>query len=115
MSHYPIGVAGESFANDDGTDRQAEIGRCRVLERVKLVREPSNPYDSNCIRVVSARGVQIGNISRQAAEWMAERLDRGGHLLARIHAIRGEKMLGVVLLVTTEAELPETDFDFENG
>lgn len=115
MPVYPIPVVGESFDNEDGTSRQAEIARCIVLERVKLIREPDNPYDANCVRVVSPRGVQIGNVSRRVAAWMAERLDRGGRLIARIHAINSgpKQMRGVVLLVTTEAELPDVDFEFD--
>jgi hypothetical protein len=38
-------VAGVTQQNDDGTDRQAVIRRCRRGERVDLVPEPENPVD----------------------------------------------------------------------
>lgn len=105
MSSYPIGVVGESFDNEDGTSRQTEIRRCSAAEPVTLQRDPDNRYDSNCVRVVSARGVQIGNISRDDS-WICERLDRGGFVDARVLSVRkgaGGK-LGVVLCVRTGDE-----------
>jgi hypothetical protein len=106
MAFYRAPVAGESFRNKDGSDRQEEIARCLPGERVTLEREPDNPHDSNCIKVISARGVQIGNIGREAAEWMAQRLDRETWLEARIDSVgAGDRgLLGVVLLVSTAFE-----------
>ncbi|MEA3035189.1 MAG: hypothetical protein QOH04_948 [Sphingomonadales bacterium] len=105
MSSYPIGIVGESFDNDDGTSRQREIRRCSAGEPVALVRNPENKYDSNCVNVVSARGVQIGNISRDDS-WICERLDRASFIDARIlsvHEGTGGK-LGVVICVRTSAD-----------
>jgi hypothetical protein len=100
---YPIGIAGESFRNDDGSERQAEIARCRAGEIVDLVREPENRFDTNCVKVMSARGVQIGNIAR-ADGWIAERLDRGASLRAEILSINEARpgLFGVVLDVSTD-------------
>lgn len=102
MSEYRAAVVGESFANEDGSSRQNEIGRCSIGETVELIREPDNRFDPMCVKVVSARGVQIGNISRDAG-WIAERLDRGSQISASIESIGiGAKgLLGVVLTVTT--------------
>ena len=86
MGAYPIGVVGESFTNDDGSSRQTEIGRCQAGELVSLERDPANKYDANCVKVVSSRGIQIGNISRDD-DWICERLDRGGYLEARILSV----------------------------
>ena len=77
MGIYPIGLAGESFRNDDGSDRQREIGLCRQREPVTLERDPQNPYDGNAIKAVSARGICIGMVPRQTAGWLAERIDSG--------------------------------------
>lgn len=103
MRTYPAAVAGESFANKDGSDRQAEIGRCHEGERVFLEREPDNPYDSNCVKVISIRGVQIGNIARAAA-WIGERLDRDEHVEAKIARLASgpDGKRGVVLEVTVD-------------
>jgi hypothetical protein len=102
MSSYPIGIVGESFDNDDGTSRQREIARCSVGEPISLERDPLNKYDSNCIKVVSARGIQIGNIGRDDS-WICERLDRGAFIDARIMSVAqgaGGK-LGAVICVRT--------------
>jgi hypothetical protein len=101
MGAYPLGIVGESFENDDGRSRQAEIARCRAGESVNLEREPENKYDPNCVKVISARGVQIGNISRDN-DWICERIDRGGFIDARILKIgKGKRGYGVVLCVRT--------------
>jgi hypothetical protein len=105
MGSYPIGIVGESFDNDDGSSRQAEIKRCSSGEPVTLQRDSDNRYDSNCVNVVSARGVQIGNISR-ADGWIAERIDRAGFVDARILSVRegARAKLGVVLCIRTNEQ-----------
>ena len=102
MGSYPIGIVGESFDNDDGSSRQAEIRRCVAGEAVELERDPGNKYDSNCVKVLSSRGVQIGNISRDDG-WICERLDKGGFVDARILSVGRSKQdkSGVVLCVRT--------------
>lgn len=64
MRHFFANVAGESFHNDDGTDRQPLISRCRVGEALILDAEPDNPQDENAIRVLRLDGKQIGYIER---------------------------------------------------
>ena len=44
-------------------------------ESVLLIREPSNPYDSNAIRVDNVRSERIGHIPRQVAAKLAPFLD----------------------------------------
>ena len=104
MARYLVAVAGESFKNSDGRSRQAEIKRCSEGEPIILEREPDNRYDDQCVKVISARGVQIGAISRDAP-WVAERMDAGRTVDARIHSIgSGDSgKLGVVLEVFTKA------------
>lgn len=36
-----------------------------------IKREPSNPYDSNAIRIDNVQGTQIGHLPRQLAEKLA--------------------------------------------
>lgn len=99
MDGYPAAVAGETFSNADGSDRQGEIRRCSIGEPVTLEREPDNPYDEMCVKVISARGVQIGNIAR-AAGWVAERMDEGGQVSATIYKLNpGPRGTGVVLMI----------------
>lgn len=105
MGAYPIGIVGESFNNDDTTSRQAEIKRCSAGEQVILERDPENKYDVNCIKVISARSRQLGNISRNDS-WICERLDRGGFVDARILNINEgtNGLLGVVICIRTTAD-----------
>jgi hypothetical protein len=60
-------VAGESFRNADGSERQAIIARCRVGEPLVLEHEPDNPHDINAIRVLRTTGEQIGYLTRELA------------------------------------------------
>ena len=99
MKTYPIGIVGESFDNDDGSSRQAEIMRCTIGEPAVLVRDPGNRFDPNCVRVVSARGVQIGVIARDDG-WIAEVMDQGKPMAAMILSVNdGPHGAGVVIAV----------------
>ncbi|KAF0472323.1 SNF2 family helicase [Gigaspora margarita] len=46
-------------------------------EAVTLIREPSNPYDKNAIRVDNIMGVQVGHIPRDVAAALAPLADKG--------------------------------------
>ncbi|WP_291766152.1 superinfection immunity protein [Maricaulis sp.] len=58
-----VDIVGESFNNEDGTSRQAIIQSLQIGERVTLIPEPKNPYDSAAIAVHATQGV-IGYLSR---------------------------------------------------
>ncbi|MGE0178956.1 MAG: HIRAN domain-containing protein [Sphingomonas sp.] len=101
MGEFLIGVVGESFRNGDGSDRQAELRRCRAGEAALLEREPDNPHDGNCIRVISARGIQIGNVGREVAVRLAAEMDDGIAFAAAIESIGtgAAGLLGAVVRV----------------
>jgi single-stranded-DNA-specific exonuclease len=63
-------VVGVTYDN-----RQDVVARLHVGERVRLCREPRNPYDRNAIRVENGRGEQIGYIRRELAAVLAPSLD----------------------------------------
>ena len=50
-------------------------GRVNNLEMVSLQREPSNPYDSNAVRVLNVHGEQVGHIKREQAAALAKVID----------------------------------------
>lgn len=106
-----IGVVGESHANDDGSSRQAEIARCSVGEPVRLRHRPDNRFDTNCIEVLSARGVQIGVLSREHAAVFAPHFRAGHQVEAEIAKINGgtagKPSRGVVI----EVDVDEDDFE----
>lgn len=96
---YPAEVVGESFANADGTSRQAIIARIGVGDPIALRPEPDNPHDARAVAVHHRLG-QIGYISRER-RWVWERLERGHALTAKVHAINAAgEHAGVVLWIT---------------
>ncbi|EXJ79902.1 hypothetical protein A1O3_08187 [Capronia epimyces CBS 606.96] len=56
-------------------------GRATVGEYVRVRREPSNPYDSNAIRIDNVLREQIGHIGRQVAAKLAPLMDAGSLLI----------------------------------
>lgn len=56
-------------------------GRATVGEYVRVRREPSNPYDSNAIRIDNVLREQIGHIGRQVAAKLAPLMDSGSLLV----------------------------------
>ena len=54
------------------------VGKCHPGEFVRLVREPSNPYDSNAVRVDNLRGEKVGHIKREQALPLSNIMDLYG-------------------------------------
>lgn len=106
-----IGIVGENFANSDGTSRQAEIERCSVGEKVKLRHDPNNKHDPNYVQVISARGIQIGNLSKEHAAMFAPHLRAGHDVDAEIAKINGGTRSRPVRGVVIEAHVDEEDFE----
>ena len=50
---------------------------CHVGQRLKLVREPRNPYDANAIAVYFFSGRQVGHLQKETASWFSRELDSG--------------------------------------
>jgi hypothetical protein len=66
----------------------AELWRdMKAGDRLELVREPENPYDSGAIRI-EWRGRKLGYVPRQDNAAVARQLDRGTPLEARVAALR---------------------------
>ncbi|MCZ6556600.1 MAG: HIRAN domain-containing protein, partial [SAR324 cluster bacterium] len=62
---------------------------CDQGEALALVREPLNSHDSNAVAIFTMSGQQLGYISRDLSAEIAERLDRGSPVTARISDITG--------------------------
>lgn len=86
---YWVPIAGEQFANPDGTERQHVIAGLRNGMPIELRREPRNTFDANAIAVF-AGGKQIGYLPRQAAAivapWLAAK--RGRYVSGIIRGLR---------------------------
>lgn len=74
-------------------------------DRLELVREPENPYDSAAIRV-EWRGRMLGYVPRRDNTAVARQLDRGTPLEARIAALRENRNRSVRIEFEVVAPLP---------
>lgn len=106
-------VAGVTFRNDDGSDRQDYIrSYCRPGSDIILKREPDNPYDSNAVAVwvkgnVLASEVQIGYLKAEVAEEIADYMDGGGVVEAQITEVTGGTRDKPTFGVNISLELPK--------
>jgi hypothetical protein len=88
-------VAGVTHRNPDGSDRQGIVSCCPKGERVNLIREPDNPYDSFAVKVVRANGEQIGYlpahvVRNEGGGWNVARcMDRGCKYIAQVSSVTG--------------------------
>lgn len=72
------------FRHYDGPGFWREL---KAGDRLELVREPENPYDSGAIRV-EWRGRKLGYVPRSDNAAVGRQLDRGTPLEARVAALR---------------------------
>jgi hypothetical protein len=80
-------VVGIPYPNADGSSREAEARLCAAGEPVDLVPEPDNPEDQHAVKVVSARGVQLGYIASGRAVLVARRIAGGDEAIAIFHQL----------------------------
>lgn len=80
-------VAGVTFDNPDGSNRQQILKNCRPRESVKLVREPDHPHDKYAIAVFTIAGKQVGYLPSDPR--LAQHMDMGGTATALILQITG--------------------------
>lgn len=100
MGKYKIHLAGESFGK-----RQNHISNAWEGQKVFLVREPGNKYDKNAVLATLENGNDLGYIGKDNSEWIAEIIDGGRPIEAKIKVIIGgygnKKSLGVILEIFT--------------
>lgn len=99
-------VAGVTYPNADGSDRQSLVALCRVGERIEFVRERNNPHDPFAVRVERWDGSQVGYLPREVqndAPWcVGPGMDEGYRYIARVAGVRQveEGVWGMSLQVT---------------
>lgn len=74
VSELSIFVVGINYANDDGSDRRAELDRLAPGDPVELRREPGNPHDPDAVAVFSDRGVQVGYLPADFCREIGQRM-----------------------------------------
>ena len=108
---FSLPAVGERFENEDGSSRQEELARCAPGDWLDLVREPKNPHDHMAVAIVTTRGVRVGYLARDRAQWIGSKLDRGWTVLAIVERVKGahlpDAVLGLVMRVNMDGEEPE--------
>ncbi len=82
-------VVGITQTNADGSRRQRVAACCKQGEKLRLVREPDNHYDPNAVMVERLSGEQLGFLSRELADEIAPRLDRGSRVDVEVAQLTG--------------------------
>lgn len=82
-------IAGVSYPNTDGSSRQAALRGCGAGERLRLVREPDNPYDDEAVAVFRATGEQLGYVTERANNEVSVWLDDGVRVEAFLTYLTG--------------------------
>lgn len=72
-----LAVVGADYPNRRGPARRFEIALCRPGEPVDLQAETDNPADGRAIAVFSQRGVRIGYVRAERAQWIGTMLRKG--------------------------------------
>lgn len=81
-------VVGVTYQNDDGSDRQKLLKKCKVGEKLNLIREPV-PEDENGVKVCRLNGEQIGWLKRAVAREITSLLYAGGEAEVEITDLTG--------------------------
>jgi hypothetical protein len=67
VRHFYTKLAGATYKNDDGSDRQDILSTCCPLQALRVEHDNNNPHDPNAIRVCTEDGRQIGHLFRDLA------------------------------------------------
>jgi hypothetical protein len=91
---YATRVSGVTFKNEDGSDRQAIITKCRPGEELSLIRDPANEFDSGAVKVLRGTGEQIGFLPAHMTRdgdpnGLARKIDSGTNYRCRVIEITG--------------------------
>lgn len=97
MNDFSLAAVGCWYDNDDGTSRQEELRRCEPGEIIDLVREPNNPHDPHAVAIVSVRGIGVGYLRSERAQWIASKIDRGYDVRAIVERVKGLHLDGATL------------------
>ncbi|MFA5881495.1 MAG: single-stranded-DNA-specific exonuclease RecJ [Eubacteriales bacterium] len=82
-------------------DRQAVAAELYNGEKLNLLRQPNNPFDSNAVRVENGSGAQVGFLNARLAKHFAPLLDRGEQYFTYVSQVTGggDKNYGVNIIM----------------
>lgn len=89
IRHRIARVAGVTFPNADGTERQDVIASCEPGEQLVLMHDPGNEYSECAVRVLRQNGTQLGYAPEYLAEEIVERGSEGFVVLASLIDVLG--------------------------
>jgi len=89
LRHSFAKVAGVTFPNDDGSERQAIIRRCKSGERLILRHDPDNEYSEFAIQVLRENGEQLGHAPEYLAERICQELESGYQAVGFLKSVTG--------------------------
>lgn len=79
--HFFTAIAGVSFANDDGSNRQELIAQCREFDELRLEPEPDKRFHKQAVRVMATErdlaGRQLGYLDRRCAQEISNGMAAG--------------------------------------
>lgn len=89
IRHAFAKVAGGTYPNADGTERQKHIKKCKAGQPLTLQPDPDNPYSDVAISVLLPNGKQIGSVPEYLAERIDEEVASGKQVGAYVTAVTG--------------------------
>lgn len=101
LKNVKFKVVGVTFANEDGSSRQAIIKSMANNSPVRLKREPTNIYDKNAVAVFYM-DQQIGYIGKQFAQILAPLMDQGRVFNAKIDTTDVYKSINYCHIIVDE-------------
>ncbi len=106
-------VVGVTFENDDGSDRQHLIGKCKPGDLLILLHDTENKHDSCAVAVYHERRsfgfkkiAQIGYLGQHLGADIVAHMESGGEAYAIIKEITGGEWgenCGVNIVVCSES------------
>jgi hypothetical protein len=101
-SHICTRVAGVTF-----NGRQSIVAQLSIGEQILLIREPTNYYDHNAIRVERKKGQQIGYLNRFLAANLVRFFDTHNEpVSANVQCLTGSRQNGYSLGVVITFNVP---------
>jgi len=89
LRHAFAKVAGVTFPNDDGSERQEIIKRCKVGESLIFRHDAYNEYSVFATQVLRTNGEQLGHAPEYLAERISQEVEAGYKVVGVLKDLTG--------------------------
>lgn len=89
LRHSFAKVVGVTFPNDDGSERQRVLARCKVGEQLILRHDANNEFSEFAIQVLRTNGEQLGHAPEYLAEQICEEKQAGYNAIGVLKNLTG--------------------------